>query len=70
MQTAVTPLDGSKAIGISFTDKPVTAFGGLALFVAFAERIGLAAKVAELLFQARRWARARPTGWTSRYEFK
>jgi len=42
MQAQVTPLDGSKAIGITFTDKPVTAFGGLALFVAFAERIGLA----------------------------
>jgi len=43
MQAQVTPLDGSKAIGITFTDKPVTAFGGLALFVAFAQRIGLAA---------------------------
>ncbi len=49
MQAQVTPLDGSKAIGITFTDKPVTAFGGLALFVAFAQRIGLAAKLAEVL---------------------
>ena len=49
MQAQVTPLDGSKAIGITFTDKPVTAFGGLALFVAFAQRIGLAAKLAEAL---------------------
>ncbi len=49
MQTQVTPLDGSKAIGITFTDKPVTAFGGLALFVAFAERVGLAPKLAEVL---------------------
>ena len=47
MQAQVTPLDGSKALGITFTGKPVTAFGGLALFVAFAERIGLAAKLAE-----------------------
>lgn len=49
MQTQVTPLDGSKAIGITFTDKPVTAFGGLALFVAFAQRIGLAPKLTEAL---------------------
>jgi hypothetical protein len=49
MQPQVTPLDGSKAIGITCTDKPVTAFGGLALFVAFAQRIGLAAKLAEAL---------------------
>lgn len=49
MQAQVTPLDSSKAIGITFTDKPVTAFGGLALFVAFAERIGLAGKLAEAL---------------------
>ncbi len=43
MQAELTPMDGQKAIGITFTDKPVTAFGGLALFVAFAQRIGLAA---------------------------
>src|SRR3990170_5022720 len=49
MQAQVTPLDGTKAIGITFTDKPVTAFGGLALFVAFAERIGLGPKLAEVL---------------------
>jgi hypothetical protein len=42
-------LDGSKAIGITFTDKPVTAFGGLALFVAFAQRIDLGPKLAEVL---------------------
>jgi len=42
MQTELTPMDGQKAIGITFTDKPVTAFGGLALFVAFAQRIRLA----------------------------
>jgi hypothetical protein len=40
---------GTKAIGITFTDKPVTAFGGLALFVAFAQRIRLATKLAEVL---------------------
>lgn len=49
MQAQITPLDGTKAIGITFTEKPVTAFGGLALFVAFAQRIGLAAKLAETL---------------------
>ncbi len=49
MQAQVTPLDASKATGITFTDKPVTAFGGLALFVAFAERICLATKLAEVL---------------------
>lgn len=49
MQAQVTPLDGSKAIGITFTDKPVTAFGGVALFIAFAQRIGLAGKLAETL---------------------
>src|SRR5512136_2596284 len=49
MQTELTPLNGAKAIGITFTDKPVTAWGGLALFVAFAARIGLAAKLAEVL---------------------
>ena len=49
MQAQVTPLDGAKAIGITFTDKPVTAFGGLALFVAFAHRIGLTTKLAEAL---------------------
>ncbi len=37
MHAQVTPLDGTKAIGITFTDKPVTAFGGLALFVVFAQ---------------------------------
>ena len=45
MQAELTPLDGAKAIGMPFTDKPVTAFGGLALFVAFAQRIGLAEKL-------------------------
>src|SRR5512136_3209475 len=49
MQAELTPLNGQKAIGITFTDKPVTAWGGLALFVAFAERVGLAAKLAEVL---------------------
>ncbi len=49
MQPQVTPLNGSKALGITFTDKPVTAFGGLARFVAIAQRIGLAAKLAEAL---------------------
>jgi len=39
----LTPMDGQKVIGITFTDKPVTAFGGLARFVACAERMGLAA---------------------------
>lgn len=48
MQAQVTPLDGSKAIGITFTDKPVTAFGRLALFVAFVERIGLGPKLTEV----------------------
>lgn len=49
MHSQVTPLDGSQAIGITFTDKPVTAFGGMALFVAFAHRIGLGPKLAEAL---------------------
>ncbi len=49
MQTELTPMDGQKAIGITFTDKPVTAFGGLALFVAFAERLGLAKTLAATL---------------------
>jgi len=49
MHAELTPLDGAKAIGITFTDKPVTAWGGLALFVAFAERIGLAAQLAAVL---------------------
>jgi hypothetical protein len=45
MHAKLTPLGGQKAIGITFTDKPVTAFGGLALFVAFAQRIGLAERL-------------------------
>jgi len=49
MPAQVTPLDGRQAIEITFTDKPVTAYGGLALFVAFAQRIGLPAKLAEAL---------------------
>jgi hypothetical protein len=50
MHAELTPLNGQKAIGITFTDKPVTAWGGLALFVVFAERIGLAAKREALPF--------------------
>lgn len=49
MQAQITPWDSSKAIGITFTDKPVIAFGGVALFVVFARRIGLAPKLAEAL---------------------
>ena len=49
MQTELTSLGGQKAIGITFTDKPVTAFGGLALFVAFAQRLGLAELLAAAL---------------------
>lgn len=49
MQAQVTPLVSSKAIGIIFTDKPVAAFGRLALFVAFAQRISLAGKLSEAL---------------------
>jgi hypothetical protein len=45
MQAELTPMDGQKAIGITFTDKPVTAFGGLALFVAFAQQLGLAERL-------------------------
>jgi len=45
MQAELMPMDGQKAIGITFTDKPVTAFGGLALFVAFAQRLGLAERL-------------------------
>jgi len=41
MQAELPSLDEQKAIGITFTDKPVTVFGGLALFMAFAERVGL-----------------------------
>ncbi len=39
----------SKAIEITFTQKPVTTWGGLMLFVSFAERIGLTAKLTEVL---------------------
>jgi hypothetical protein len=49
MQAELTPIDGQKAIGITFTDKPVTAFGGLALFVAFAQRIRLAETLQQAL---------------------
>lgn len=49
MQAQITPWGSSKAIGITFTDKPVIAFGGLALFVAFARQIGLAPTLAEAL---------------------
>lgn len=49
MQAQITPWDSSKAIGITFTDKPVIAFEGLALFVAFAQRIGLVPKLAGAL---------------------
>lgn len=49
MQAELTPLNGQKAIGITFTDKPVTAWGGLALFVVFAQRIGLAERLAAAL---------------------
>jgi hypothetical protein len=35
-----TPVDGSQAIGSTFTDNPVTAWGGWARVVAFAERPG------------------------------
>ena len=49
MQAELMPMDGQKAIGITFTDKPVTAFGGLALFVAFAQRLGLSQMLAAAL---------------------
>lgn len=49
MQAQVTPLDSTQAIGITFTDTPVTPFGGLALFVAFAQPIGLVPTLAEAL---------------------
>jgi hypothetical protein len=42
-------MDGQKAIGSTFTDKPVTAFGSLALFVAFAQRLGMAEMLAAAL---------------------
>lgn len=48
MLEELTTLNGRKAIGITFTEKPVTAWGGLALMVAFAERIGLAPKLAKV----------------------
>jgi len=60
-----TPLDGSQAIGSPFTDNPVTACGGLARVVAFAERIGLAAKLAEARSSAPRRMPPRPTTWSS-----
>ena len=47
-----TPLDGSKASAISFSDKPVAAFGGLARFAAFAQRIGLLALIRKYAFLA------------------
>ena len=49
MQAELMPMDGQKAIGTTFTDKPVTAFGGLALFVAFAQRLGLSQMLAAAL---------------------
>ena len=49
MQAELMPMDGQKAIGITFTDKPVTAFGGLALFVAFTQRLGLSQMLAAAL---------------------
>ncbi len=42
MQAEFTPMGGQKAIGGTFTDKPVTVFGGLALFLASAQWIGVA----------------------------
>ena len=38
MQVQGTALDERRAIGMTLTDKPVTALGGLALIVAFASR--------------------------------
>jgi hypothetical protein len=42
-------VDGATAIEMTFTDKPVTACGGVALFVACAARIGLRPKLAAAL---------------------
>ncbi len=42
MQAELTSVDRQGALGITFTDKPVTAVGGLALFRAFARWIRLA----------------------------
>jgi hypothetical protein len=41
MEYQATSLLGSKEIGIAFTDKPVTPWGGLVLFSGLARRIGL-----------------------------
>ncbi len=41
MQVELMPMDGQEPIEITFTDEPASAFGGLALFVAFTERFGL-----------------------------
>ena len=62
MQVQVAPLDSSKTIGLILMDKPVTAFRGVALFRAFAKRIGFAAKLAEVLpFCSRRHSPLRPS---------
>lgn len=49
MQAELTPWDGPKAIGITFTDNPVTVRVGLALFVAFVKRLRLPTELADLL---------------------
>lgn len=61
-----TPVDGSQAIGSPLTDNPVTACGGWARVVAFAERIGLAAKLAEARSSAPRRMPPRSTTWSCR----
>ena len=49
MEYQATSLLGSKKIEITFTDKPVTAWGGLTLFVDLARQIGLEHALREAL---------------------
>ena len=45
----ITTLMGKKEIGLSFTDKPVTPWGGLVLFSGLAQEVGLEAVLREAL---------------------
>ena len=49
MEYQATSLLGSKKIGITFTDKPVTPWGGLTLFSGLARQIGLETALREAL---------------------
>lgn len=49
MEYQATSLLGSKEIGLAFTNKPVTAWGGLSLFVGLARQVGLEQALREAL---------------------